>query len=83
MAASTDVVAINRDQNRYFDPKVLQQPAKPNGFIGIDRVMIERREKEDIQIENHKYLWIRNNYDRRRRERRYINLSLQGYIHNH
>ena len=47
-----------------------------------DREMIERREKEDIQIQNHKDLLIMNNHDGRKRERRYINPSLQRYMDN-
>ena len=40
--------------------------------------MIERRDKEDKQTQNHKDLLLMNNYDGRKRERRYINPSLQG-----
>ena len=44
--------------------------------------MIERRGKEDIQIQNNKDLLIMNYYYVSKRERRYINLNLEGYIDN-
>ena len=48
--------------------------------LEYDRVMIARKEKEDIQIQNNKDLWIMNDYGISQRERRYINPSLQRYI---
>ena len=54
-----------------------------NYLMVTDGVKIEKREKEqkeDIWIENHKNILIMNNYDGRKRERRYINPSLPRYI---
>ena len=39
--------------------------------------MIERREQEDIEIQIYKDLFIMNDDDRKKRERRYINPNLQ------
>ena len=50
--------------------------------MNIEMVVIERREKEDIEIQIYKDLFIMNDDDRKKRERRYRNPNLQRYIHN-
>ena len=43
-------------------------------------MMIERREKEDIEIQIHEDLFIMNDDDRKKRERRSLNPNLPRYI---
>ena len=44
--------------------------------------MIERREKEDIEIQIYKNLFIMNDNDRKKKETISLNPNLPRYIHN-
>ena len=48
----------------------------------VERVMIERREKEDIEIQIYKNLFIMNDNDRKKKETISLNPNLARYIDN-
>ena len=55
----------------------------PQKLNQCERVMIVIREKEDIEIQIYKDIFITNDDDGKKRERRSLNPNLQRYIDTH